>query len=444
MATWNAGVKIMTKKDIILWTPNLPVNIPNSVREPVEIIQYAKQLTNRDVKQIVQAFNAESYEMVSTFVLTKAMAILKKQLAELGMEFIGEMLGRPELEEYSNEDMITHYEAISLAQDLGMTTSTEAMRLKQTLATVTHFASLEDDKDDDDEGMNVEEAIGCLRNCIKNILGKPKIEAAVKFAEFRYKLEFSTFKPDDTDIINLQNSAYFFHKTTLNILLSLLKKSEGAQLEHAIGNINTIIPLLWNNLRKAERWQTGQTYAFLISEGNKTATVGLKKALIKVQGFDYVPETLRSDTYIRAANKVLEAHEGFDNFYNEPSVIRALSNLGTTIPMPAFSKCLTATLAVRLGNPYGISNRAQSYALDILKRLSENQWIYYLNECLPSDRIILEKIAWYSKPLNNWINLVGDFNLDKLEIKIIRIKNLINASKKANSEKIKRLANNLL
>lgn len=432
----------MTSKDIMLWQPNQPVRIPNTVRDPVDLVGYAKQLTKRDVKQIVQAFNAESYEMVSTFVLSKAMALLKKQLADLGMEFIGEMLGRPELEEYSNEDMITNYEAISLAQDLGMITSTEGMRLKQTLEVVTHFAGLDDEEDEG--GMNAEEAVGCLRNCIKNILGKPKIETAVKFADFRHKLENSTFKTNDEDIIKLQDSEYFFHKTTLNILLSLLKRAEGAQLEHTIGNINIILPLLWESLRKAERWQAGQTYAFLISDGNQKATIGLKKALIKVQGFDYVPETLRSDTYIRAANKVLEAHESFDNFYNEPPVMKALSELGTTIPMPAFSRCLTATLAVKIGNAYGTSNRAQGYASTLLDRLSDNQWTYYLNECLPGDRLVLEKIAWYPKPLKRWVKLVEKYNLDEIEIKNTRIRNLIKASIDANLQKTERLATKLI
>lgn len=73
---------------------------------------------------IVNAIENESYEMVATFVWTKAAAVLKKQVATLGMEFVGEMLGRPDLNEDSDPaTSIADNEAISLAEDLGMISS---------------------------------------------------------------------------------------------------------------------------------------------------------------------------------------------------------------------------------------------------------------------------------------------------------------------------------
>jgi hypothetical protein len=60
---------------------------------PEDIAEYARpQLSARDVKSIISALNGESYEMMATFVWAKASAVLKKQLATLGMEFVGEML----------------------------------------------------------------------------------------------------------------------------------------------------------------------------------------------------------------------------------------------------------------------------------------------------------------------------------------------------------------
>src|SRR5689334_5279565 len=43
--------------------------------------------------------------------------------------------------------------------------------------------------------------------------------------------------------------------------------------------------------------------------------------------FDYVPESLRSRAFIDAANKVIEAHFGWNNFYNEPAPMKALASL---------------------------------------------------------------------------------------------------------------------
>ena len=73
----------------------------------------------------------------------------------------------------------------------------------------------------------------------------------------------------------------------------------------------------------------------------------------KFGGFDYVPESLRSATFTRAAKEVLAAHESYQNFYNEPAPMQALASLGSTIPAPAFPLCMKATLSVVLGNQYG-------------------------------------------------------------------------------------------
>ena len=222
------GVIAMDRNQTTLWDPNLPAVIPDNIMEPAEIVRYSQQLSSRDIRQIVHGFRSESYEMVSTYVLTKAMSSLKKQLSSLGMDFIAEMLGRADTNKVLTEESISDYEAISLAQNLGMVGPTEAMRLKQTLQTVNHFASLE--SSEADEEMDVTEAVFCLKTCIKNILGHPKVEVANQFASFRKKLESYTFNPDDDEIRRLQIAPYFFQKTVINVLLSMVKSSQGGEL----------------------------------------------------------------------------------------------------------------------------------------------------------------------------------------------------------------------
>src|SRR5258707_1264190 len=145
---------------IIPWSPSDLVLIPRTVTEPVDIVKYGEAtLSKRDMKSIVAGFEAEGFEMVSTFVWTKAVAALKKQVATLGMEFVGEMLGRPDLNDDSDPaTAIADHEAIGLAEDLGMITTTQSLRLRNALQLVNHFANREA-TDDDEEAMQREEAI---------------------------------------------------------------------------------------------------------------------------------------------------------------------------------------------------------------------------------------------------------------------------------------------
>lgn len=120
-----------------------------------------------------------------------------------------------------------------------------------------------------------------------------------------------------------------------------------------------------------------------------------------------------------------------NNFYNEPAAIQALSRLGTTIPWPAFPICMSAVLAVKLGNGYGVSNLAIPIANDLLGRLTKNQWDYYLNECLPGDELVLQKLSWYERPQANWLSMVKEFQLPTKADKSPQVTKLLLASQKA-------------
>ncbi|MCY2954620.1 MAG: hypothetical protein NTU53_22040 [Planctomycetota bacterium] len=417
---------------ITIWTPSDIVSIPDSAETPGDIVQYGSAtLTKRDMQSIIAGFQAQGYEMVSTFVWTKAAAALKKQVATLGMEFVGEMLGRPDLNDDSDPaSAIGDHEAIALAEDLGMITATQSLRLKHALQLVTHFSTLEQ-KNAEDEAMQKEEAVSLLRTCITSILGKPQFDAAIQFADFRKRLGDGTLRADDGDVAAIWNSPYFFVRTTLSVLLSMVKGAKGATLEHAVGNTMVLVPTLWERLRASERWQVGQAYAEVNAAGNRLASAGLKKALLDVHGFDFVPESLRSSTFTEVAARVLSAHFAFNNFFNEQEPMQALANLGTSIPMPAFAKCMEATLAVKLGNPWGVAWSAQAPAKQILDSLRPTQWDYYFNECLPRDRTVLDKLTNEDKPVNEWFDLVARYVKPQFRPKEKPVKELLDSSRGA-------------
>lgn len=388
-----------------------------------------KQLTKRDMRQILNGFGTESYEMVVTFVWIKAMGTLKRELASLGGEFIGEMLRRPDLSEAASiEDSITDSEAIILAEELGIITGTESLRLRHSLDLVGHFAKLDPERAElEPAEMTPLEALMCYEACVVNILGRDHIQMPEAFIEFRKKLESQVFSSGDAELSSFLATTYYIKKVILSVLLSATKKYSGARLENALGNLVVIAPLIWGELRKPEKYQVGQAYAEAHNEGNSEAASGIKRALVRVKGFDYVPETLRSSTFTRAAKQVLEAHEGWNNFYNEIGPITALDKLGTSIPMPAFPVCASAILSVYLGNSYGYSFDAAAIARRLLKQFNESRWEYYLNECLPGDLRILDKLD-YAKPLRRWFDIVGECSLENIQISGNHIKRLLQSS----------------
>lgn len=399
----------MSSDSMSLWRPLDVVKVPRDARDINEIASYAKQLSPREINQIVKAFQDGSYEMGSSFVWQKTMAGLKNKLGALGMDFIGEMLDRKDIATSANpQHVLTDQDALRLAEELGFFPTSHSLRLRHAMEVINHFADSPQGAEDD--GMMPEEAVGALRTCVQTVLGHAYTESAFEFAAFRKQLEERTFQPHEPEVATLMAAPYFFQRTTLRVLLAVTKTAQGAQLEHVLANINTFLPAIWGTLLHPDRQTVGWCYAEVHAEGKQTAASGLRTALLKVKGFDYVPESLRSRTFVEAAQRLLEAHNGWNNFYNEPGPMAVLASLGTTIPAPALAKCMTAILCVKIGNPWGISNLAAQTATQTLSKLTPDRWVYYFNECLPADDLILAKLTNKTMAAR-FIDLVGEFRV---------------------------------
>jgi len=411
--------------ELTIWDTERKDLVPNTAKTPAEITNYAVQLKDKDKMQLVSAFDLGHYDMGLIFLWSKTIAALKSELATVGVGLLGEMLGKTDVDEDDDiEDILTTKDAIRLSEELGVVTTTEALRLRQSFELITHFSQL---SESDFEEITEDEAKSSLRNCVKSVLARPKVEVAKTFVEFRGALENKTFADGEPQLEMLLSSPYFFKKLTISILLNAAKSKTGAQLEHALANINILLPSMWKTFRDTERWQVGHTYAEVYADGKTSSVSALKAALMKVKGFDFVPENLRSDTFVKAAEAILKAHDGMNNFHYEYSPTNSMAKLGSTIPTPALPACMTALLSVALGNSFGHAWNAVSVAEEMLMKISHDRWQYYLNQALPGDTRILNKLV-SPLPQSRWFDLINDLKLSDIQIKNRIVAKLIKAS----------------
>ena len=396
----------MSSSNVVPWQPVENLVLLDNVSVPGEIIDKAINLRPKERKQIISNFELENYEMASSYVWTKSMALLKMNLASMGMDFIGELLQRPDIDADSDPaQAVSDFEAIDLAFELGAINKTQRMRLLVSADVVSHFAG-SFDANDDDAHMVQEKALTCVKVCVQSVLGLYKVEAAQSFVVFRDMLSAKTLGSDAPEIVQLLLAPYFFKKTCVSILLNILKSAKGAVLENGSRNTASILPQVWPDLKGPERWQVGQAYSELFNDGKSSAIKTLHSVLVSTSGFDYVPESLRSNSFTKAAHAVLVAHQGMNNFYNEPKPMRELAAMGSSIPGPAFSSVMTASLAVKLGNRYGVSWRAEEHADEILNTLTDERWAYYLTQQLPQDSLVLSKLT-DSECAGRWVALLS-------------------------------------
>lgn len=380
----------MASNDLI-WIGPTGLTIPNDFTKPQQIITVANGLTKKQKTDIARAFENNAYDMGAEYTWRRSMIRLKSSLKSLGMSFIGEMLGDEEIDEFSNIEMVLNdYNAISLAEHLGAISATGALKLRQALEMISHYLS--DKAEKDGEELSLVDAAQIVSTCVKYILGDSEISIAIEFSELRKRLMNETIPLDDPQIVQLLESPVFYLKTVVAVLVAAVKNEKGAGQEHAVGNLSNLIQPMWPHIAEKDRWQIGNAYRDVTSAGNINAAKGLKNALLKVKGFDYVPENLRSTTFKKAAKSVIDAHFGLNNFYTEGPLVSNLSKLGSSIPAPAFIECVQAYLCVFLGNHWGYAFTAAPVAERELKKIPIDRWAYYFGKVIQNDEVILPKL----------------------------------------------------
>jgi hypothetical protein len=416
------------ENSIIPWQSLAPAVIPASVSDPVSIITtYAIALRDADKRSLTQAFAHEEYAMGAAHLWRRAMSKLRARLAKLGVRFLAEMLNREDIGEFASPDeVLTDADTIGLAEALGYVDATGAHRLRQSFETLAHF-----DREDVGDEMALNEAAGVVRACVQYVVGSGDSDAALDFSKFRSRLTAEALKADDAAVTQLLGSPPFFLRTALRVLIAAVKMEKSAKLEYALANLNLLLPELWERITDRDRYSVGNTFLEITGAGNRpVAVAGLRKALLRVKGFDYVPENLRSNSFRQAAQAVMKAHNSFDNYAGEEQPTKNLAAMGN-IPQPALAECLRAYLSVYLGNHWGHSWAAAPIAHEELRRVTPDRWQYYLSRVLAGESDVVSKLV-EERPVKRWIDLAKELKFQDVSISNGPVKQLVDAAVKNN------------
>ena len=393
----------MMKNDLILWQNPEEQVMPPEIDKVEDVVEFANNsnLTSKQQKQIVTTFDQGAWEMAAEFSWKKAIIKLRKSLEGLGTDFIGELLERSDIDVFTSlDEFLTDRKAIDLAEQLGILGKTGALKMRQSLELLNHYLSGQAD-----EELPKADAFSVVKTCIQYILSEQDVDVAVSFSRFRNRLLDEIVSLGDEDVKQILSAPLFYLRTVCIILLTAIKKEKGAKQDVAITNLNTLIPEMWPQLADADRYRIGTAYSTVLAHGDSMAVKGLKQALSKVKGFDYVPETIRSNAFKDQAKKVIDTHYSFYNFYYEVTPVRALANMGSIIPSPAFQDCIDAYLCVYLGNHYGYSREAAPIAEKQLLKITTDRWHYFFNSLIHQDQYVLDHI-YTNEEVNRFADLL--------------------------------------
>lgn len=408
--------------------PNPEICNPSGLQLPLvtnvnELVNYGIALNTRDQQKIMKYYNDHDFATAAEKIWPRSINILRNRILSLGEDFVADMVETDDLE-YVRD--LPPYKVICLANDLGFIDNAGKRKLLSANEYYNFF--LGTDKGIDEE-MPQDEANIIIKGCISYILYSNDDTYGLQFNDFREKLKSQRITEIfDDDATMFDTCPYFYLKTTIRSLIKLFKETEGIEFENVTTNLSLIIPQIWHRLKTEERLVLADAYTDYVNISDILRTDALNKILLKVQGFDYVKENVRSRTFISVANKLKDVHFGSNNFYNEPIVIKTLENLGTKFPKLSLKSCITAVLFVKLGNSYNTSWDAEIVADRLLDRLTEDEWATYLDRYLKEETLLLDSISGPNKTAKmciQWKSVVKKYNLKNINLTNPMIKKLL-------------------
>ena len=214
------------------------------------------------------------------------------------------------------------------------------------------------------------EVANFIKNCIKYVLTLDLPAPGMQIKDLIDQMRAEKLTDCGKLLLAIESQAPSIREAILhNLLSNFIKQDCVPNLKY---NIKQVAPKVWNMADDDVRSNVAARYTSLKDVKSEDEAKETEEFLKMVDGIKYIPEDNRAIIFNRYAQEFLDAHFGWDNFYNEPSYAKNLLSLGSEVPQTSLRLYVLSILMLFIGNSYGVSDGAQPYNRQMLLNLPQS------------------------------------------------------------------------
>lgn len=308
-----------------------------------------------------------------------------------------ELKGEEDLPKLDDQKLLSGCREIGLISDIGFQ-ELDLIRYMRNWASAAHPNQAELD------GLQLANWLG---TCIKHAITLPydHITAQVKKLLVKVKekrLDDSAIKEITTFFVNLPPvqadplaSGFFGRYTTL---------TTGPE---TLDNIRRLWPELWQQVSEETRYNFGFRLGRFRANGDQEQAELARQLIDLAEGATYLPSEERAWELDGALDDLIDAHNGWSNFYTEPPIARRLQELvgqHGDVPEALSRKYVLGIIEAFLSNGNGIAINADPIYRDLIARFNPQQASLALRAF--TDPTIVSKLQ-QKLPQEQWNELLG-------------------------------------
>jgi hypothetical protein len=241
-------------------------------------------------------------------------------------------------------------------------------------------------------GLNL---VSWLETCIKEVIATPVSNVQIRISQLLRNIKAHSIDSSEAETISA-----FFTELSEEKANALAKGLFGIYIDSSsaqqtITNINLIAPHLWQFVSEAVRADFGTRCATFVANGEQHSKEASKRFLELVGGLPYLPDSIKTPQIRLAIDNLMDAHNSFNNFYNEPSIARQLKSIvGThgSVPTQLNYAYIKTLITVFLTNGNGVAWSAEPIYIELIKNFDAKQ--SYLALTSFRDDIIKSKLQF--------------------------------------------------
>jgi hypothetical protein len=220
-----------------------------------------------------------------------------------------------------------------------------------------------------------------LETCIREVLGKEPEGAAIEVKRLLRSVREETLSEHDVPPI-----AEAIVRLPEDLAHSLLRTAFGMYTDPRLdtdirSNIRLLASEIWEVCSEDTKYDVGLKHGSFSANGEASRTNLARDFLTIVNGLAYLPTNTIAIEITSTLDTLLSAHNGWNNFYNEPSPARLLQSFVPTsgnIPESVSGKYVKILTMCKMGNGYGVSSSAETIYDNLINRWQDSHISYFL------------------------------------------------------------------
>lgn len=401
-----------------LGLPNANVLVPVGERTRViENIPHVLTLVDSQLRstsiylsKFIAACGAGLFDAALNFIWDETVLSLRRKVAEFDLEYFYDSVVTDEAKrrKFRDEADLVKLDEWELVRGCHLTGILSDIGYKHLdyIRDMRNWASAAHPNQNDLTGFQL---VSWLETCIKEVIGRQPEGPVIEVKRFLSSVRSQEISDSDALPIN----AGIEHLPP-DLCTSLLRTIFGMYTSESTSvqiktNIKKICAKTWAMAPDQTKFECGRKYSTFASNGEIARKALAHEFLTVVGGLPYLPQDTLAVELAEKIENLHTAHTGFNNFHNETSHARALSNYiasSGSVPQSVRTEYVKTLIMARVGNGYGVSSMAVSYYDAMLQKFGEAEIAEFVRLLL--DREFSSRVA-LSSCEQNYRSLAAQF-----------------------------------